>query len=103
MHGSRLGVDGGGVNYGPTPGGASSPTASELPQIVVYFIDPFTYGPQLSAFERFINVALLRAYLHMRSTLPENMQKNITLQVRSGLDGGGGGAAAAAEMCVCGN
>ena len=74
-------MEGGGVNYGPTPGGNTSPSASELPQIVVYFIDPFTYGAQLSAFERFINVALLRAYIHMRSTLPETIQKNITLQV----------------------
>ncbi|XP_025089778.1 mediator of RNA polymerase II transcription subunit 13-like isoform X2 [Pomacea canaliculata] len=52
---------------------------STMPAIVVYFIDPFSYGQDWADLQRLAMIGLLRCYHQM--VLPPHLQNNIFLQV----------------------
>ena len=51
------------------------------PSIVIYMVDPFTYGADWDQLRRLSMLGLLRCYQGMLSTLPESVLNNIQLQV----------------------
>ena len=54
----------------------------ECPALVVYIIDPFTYGQNSeNEFDRLIKIGLLRCYLQLVKSLPDQLKQNINLQV----------------------
>ncbi|XP_046361472.2 mediator of RNA polymerase II transcription subunit 13-like isoform X2 [Haliotis rufescens] len=54
---------------------------NHCPAVVVYLIDPFTYGNAWDDDSRLAMVGLLRCYHQMVQSLPENLQNNMCLQV----------------------
>ena len=55
--------------------------SSTLPAVVIYLIDPFSYGQEWSELHRLAMVGLLRCYQQM--VLPAHLQNNTFLQVGS--------------------
>lgn len=55
--------------------------ATGMPAVVVYMIDPFSYGNDYDQINRLAMLGLLRCYLELRSQLSDNLLNNIQLQV----------------------
>lgn len=58
-----------------------SSDGADCPALVVYIIDPFTYGKEWDELSRLAMVGLLRCYQQMIAHLPEHLCNNIMLQV----------------------
>ena len=56
---------------------------SETPSIVIYLLNPFTYGHKWGDTNRLAALGLLRCYQELVQALPESLQSNIHLQVGS--------------------
>lgn len=56
--------------------------SSDCPALVVYLVDPFTYGHEWDDLNRLAMIGLLHCYQQMLTTLPDHHQSNICLQVR---------------------
>ena len=56
------------------------PENSTMPAVVVYLIDPFSFGQEWSDLHRLAMVGLLRCYQQM--VLPPQLQNSTFLQVR---------------------
>lgn len=57
---------------------------TESPALVVYIVDPFSYGQNCegeSDMDRIIKIGLLKCYLQLVKSLPDNLQQNINLQI----------------------
>ncbi|XP_049817024.1 mediator of RNA polymerase II transcription subunit 13 isoform X3 [Aethina tumida] len=55
----------------------------ETPSIVVYLVEPFTFGSDQPELQRLACLALLRCFQSVSSSLPENVRNNITVQIIS--------------------
>jgi mediator of RNA polymerase II transcription subunit 13 len=55
---------------------------AEIPTIVVYMVDPFTYGNDWDELSRLSTLGMLRCYQEMVESLPESMRDHVQLQVR---------------------
>ncbi|CAH0563743.1 unnamed protein product, partial [Brassicogethes aeneus] len=72
----------------PTAGGGLPEPAHddedrEAPSIVVYLVEPFTFGSDQPELQRLACLALLRCYQSLAAALPENIRNNITVQIIS--------------------
>jgi hypothetical protein len=57
-------------------------TNGDGPAIVIYIVNPFTYGHQdWDDLNRLAMIGLLKCYQEIVQKLPEHMQKNVYLQV----------------------
>ncbi|XP_050408100.1 mediator of RNA polymerase II transcription subunit 13 isoform X3 [Patella vulgata] len=54
---------------------------TNIPAIVVYMIDPFTYDNDWDELNRLSMIGLLRCYREMVKILPEHLKNNISLQI----------------------
>ena len=65
----------------PPPVDQPDPTddPTSAPGIVVYLVDPFTYGPDGDSLSRLAMIGLLRCYQQM--VLPDHLANNLSLQV----------------------
>lgn len=54
---------------------------SDMPYIVVYMVDPFTYSQEWDDVSRLSQLGLLRCYSEMLQMLPDHLASNIQLQV----------------------
>lgn len=54
---------------------------SEAPFVVLYFIEPFTYGQKDADLSRLAMFGILRCFNELLKSLPEQMQSRIQLQV----------------------
>ncbi|XP_064647452.1 mediator of RNA polymerase II transcription subunit 13-like isoform X2 [Lineus longissimus] len=54
---------------------------AEIPTIVVYMVDPFTYGNEWDELSRLSTLGMLRCYQEMVESLPETMRDHVQLQV----------------------
>ncbi|XP_055863166.1 mediator of RNA polymerase II transcription subunit 13-like isoform X2 [Biomphalaria glabrata] len=59
--------------------GAGEDTNTEAPGIVVYLVDPFSYGQDGESVSRLAMIGLLRCYQQM--ALPEHLANNLSLQL----------------------
>lgn len=59
-----------------------STEASGAPAIVVYLVEPFTYGEHWRDCSRLATLGLLRSYNEMHADLPPSLQPQVHLQVR---------------------
>ena len=66
-------------------GGMESPddTDIEPPAVVIYMVDPFSFGADNCDMVRLSNLALLRCFSQMVPSLPEPLKNNIFLQIVS--------------------
>ena len=89
---SGMGDDGSNKeNYGSSsygPGGVpssmdGSSDSSEPPALVIYMVDPFSFGIDNVDLLRLSNLALLRCFHQILPSLPENMRNNAHLQTLS--------------------
>lgn len=55
---------------------------TEPPAIVVYLVEPFTFGSDNPELQRLACLGLLRCFNTVQANLPDNVRANITLQVR---------------------
>jgi hypothetical protein len=55
----------------------------DLPAMVIYLIDPFSFASDNEDLHRLGKIGLLRCYNSILSYLPEQLRNNITLQVKS--------------------
>lgn len=53
----------------------------QVPAIVIYMIDPFTYGKSQPDMNRLSTLGLLRCFAQVVRCLPEHMQNNVNLQI----------------------
>ena len=54
---------------------------NEYPSVVVYVVDPFTYGNDWEDINRLSTLGLLRCYQEMLTFLPEQIRSHVKLQV----------------------
>jgi len=52
------------------------------PALVVYLINPFTFGQDWGNLDRLVMLGLLKCYQQLVKNLPEHLQNNVYLQVR---------------------
>ena len=57
----------------------SSEVSSSQPGIVIYLVDPFSYGTDPGSISRLAMIGLLKCYQQM--SLPEHLANNLCLQV----------------------
>uniref|UniRef100_T1IJV1 Mediator of RNA polymerase II transcription subunit 13 n=1 Tax=Strigamia maritima TaxID=126957 RepID=T1IJV1_STRMM len=73
------------VPYSSSGGSAQEPweqdDESQVPAVVVYMVDPFTYWSDHPEVHRLATLGLVRCYLQVIRCLPENIQNNIHLQI----------------------
>ena len=64
-----------------TPEQENEPSDCHLPGLVIYMVDPFTYGQDWDNMTRLSTLGLLRCYQEMLKALPEPLQQCTQLQV----------------------
>lgn len=62
-------------------GGRGGNGSGEGPFVVLYLIEPFTYGQRDSDLSRLAMFGILRCYHDLLRSLPEQMQRRVQLQV----------------------
>lgn len=55
----------------------------QSPALVIYVVEPFTFGQYDSGLYRLVTLGLLHSYADMLSSLPESVKNSINLQVLS--------------------
>ena len=68
-----------------TEGGSDTERPSEPPAIVIYIVDPFTFGPASDSLDnmRLTTLGLIRCFSQMLPNISETLKNNISLQVVS--------------------
>lgn len=53
----------------------------EVPSVVVYLVEPFSFGSDQPELQRLACLALLRCFQSVLAALPENIRNNVSVQV----------------------
>lgn len=53
----------------------------EVPSVVVYLVEPFSFGSDQPELQRLAYLALLRCFQSVLTAVPENIRNNISVQV----------------------
>lgn len=83
----HLSTDGESVHRDPGlcgPGGENhfEDEDREPPAVVVYLVEPFSLGSEMSDVQRLACLGLLRCFTAMLNAIPEHVRSNISVQVR---------------------